>query len=186
MECPRIVVNPKPSFLTYSLHEAPREALPDVALDDAFVKDIDPATWLVRGVLQNPASASLSLNSNELPIAEKFRLAFAESDARLAPKRRTFNIAAILSAKFSTNDYADDEIIEHPSGVHSGWAALATRGVHKMVMSIGWNPYFNNTVKTIANFPSVENLVAKRALDLPSYAKFKDEPCLTKMVKSVM
>ncbi|ESQ54573.1 hypothetical protein EUTSA_v10025611mg [Eutrema salsugineum] len=87
MECPRIVVNPKPSLLTYSLNEAPREALPDVALDEPFVKDIDPETWVVRGFVQNPTSASLSLNSNELPIAEKFRLAFAERDARLAPKR---------------------------------------------------------------------------------------------------
>lgn len=87
MECPRIVVNPKPSFLSYSLHEVPREALPDVALDEPFVKDIDPKTWAVRGVVQNPTTSSLSLTSNELSIAEKFRLAFAERDARLAPKR---------------------------------------------------------------------------------------------------
>ncbi|VVB11402.1 unnamed protein product [Arabis nemorensis] len=87
MECPRIVVNPKPSFLTYSLHEVPREALPDVALDEPFVKDIDPETWVGRGVVQNLTSSPLTLTSNELPIAEKFRLAFAERDARLAPKR---------------------------------------------------------------------------------------------------
>lgn len=89
MECPRIVVNPKPSFLTYSLHEVPREALPDVALDEPFVKDIDPETWVVRGVVKIPTTTpSLSLtSSSELSIAEKFRLAFAERDARLAPKR---------------------------------------------------------------------------------------------------
>lgn len=87
MECPRIVVNPKPSLLTYSLHEVPREALPDVALDEPFVKDIDPKTWVVRGVVQNLTSSPVTLTSNELPIAEKFRLAFAERDARLAPKR---------------------------------------------------------------------------------------------------
>ncbi|CAH8336984.1 unnamed protein product [Eruca vesicaria subsp. sativa] len=88
MECPRIVVNPKPSFLSYSLHEVPREALPDVALDEPFVKDIDPETWVVRGVVKIPTTTSLSLtSSSELSIAEKFRLAFAERDARLAPKR---------------------------------------------------------------------------------------------------
>ncbi|KAL0739035.1 hypothetical protein Bca4012_015245 [Brassica carinata] len=90
MECPRIVVNPKPSFLTYSLHEVPREALPDVALDEPFVKDIDPETWVVRGVVilvKSPTTSSVSLPSSELSIAEKFRLAFAERDARLAPKR---------------------------------------------------------------------------------------------------
>ncbi|XP_018483184.1 uncharacterized protein LOC108854173 isoform X2 [Raphanus sativus] len=89
MECPRIVVNPKPSFLTYSLHEVPREALPDVALDEPFVKDIDPKTWFVRGAVKSPTTSySLSVTSDgELSIAEKFRLAFAERDARLAPKR---------------------------------------------------------------------------------------------------
>ncbi|EYU27900.1 hypothetical protein MIMGU_mgv1a0086242mg, partial [Erythranthe guttata] len=70
-----------------------------------------------------------------------------------------------------------------------GWAGLAGRGIYKMVMSVGWNPYFNNSEKTIepwllhdfdedfygedlrlvivgyirpeANFPSLESLVAK-------------------------
>ncbi|CAN8273748.1 unnamed protein product [Cochlearia groenlandica] len=88
MECPRIVVNPKPSLFTYSLHKVPREALQDVALDEPFVKDIDPKTWIVRGALQSPTpSSSLSVASNELSIAEKFRLAYAERDARSAPKR---------------------------------------------------------------------------------------------------
>ncbi|GAV76484.1 Flavokinase domain-containing protein/HAD_2 domain-containing protein [Cephalotus follicularis] len=78
---------------------------------------------------------------------------------------------------------------EHPSGVYFGWAGLPTRGVFKMVMSIGWNPYFNNTEKTVepwllhefgedfygeelrlvivgyirpeANFPYLESLIAK-------------------------
>lgn len=89
-ECPRIVVNPKPSFLTYSLHEVPREALPDVALDEPFVKDIDPKTWFLRGVVKSSPTTSHSLSvtsDRELSIAEKFRLAFAERDARLAPKR---------------------------------------------------------------------------------------------------
>jgi riboflavin kinase len=116
----------------------------------------------------------------------------------------------------STKDYAD-ELVEHPSGVYFGWAGLAKRGVFKMVMSIGWNPYFNNKEKTIepwllhdftedfygeelrliivgyirpeANFSSLESLIAKihedrevaeKALDLPSYAKFKGDPYLTK------
>lgn len=83
-ECPKIVVNPKPSLVSYRGDEFPREALPDVALDEKFVKDIDPKTWIITGVLQKPTSSPFS---NELPIAEKFRLAFAERDARLAPKR---------------------------------------------------------------------------------------------------
>ncbi|XP_010433421.1 PREDICTED: uncharacterized protein LOC104717536 [Camelina sativa] len=83
-ECPRIVVNPKPSLVAYRANKVPQEALPDIALDEPFVKDIDPKTWVVTGVVQKPTSFPLS---NELPIAEKFRLAYAERDARLAPKR---------------------------------------------------------------------------------------------------
>ncbi|PKU72911.1 bifunctional riboflavin kinase/FMN phosphatase-like [Dendrobium catenatum] len=84
-----------------------------------------------------------------------------------------------------------------------------------MVMSIGWNPYFNNTEKTVepwllhefdddfygeelrlvvvgyirpeANFPSLESLIqrihhdgriAEKALELPMYAGYKDDPYL--------
>jgi len=37
------------------------------------------------------------------------------------------------------------------TGVYFGWAGLSARGVFKMVMSIGWNPYFNNKEKTIVS-----------------------------------
>ncbi|XLR10682.1 hypothetical protein S83_038620, partial [Arachis hypogaea] len=42
-----------------------------------------------------------------------------------------------------------DLLAEHPSGIYFGWAGLSSRGVFKMVMSIGWNPYFDNKEKTI-------------------------------------
>ncbi|PIA37873.1 hypothetical protein AQUCO_02900011v1 [Aquilegia coerulea] len=54
----------------------------------------------------------------------------------------------IPTANLSTEGYSTT-LSEHPSGVYFGWAGLLTRGVYKMVMSIGWNPYFNNTEKTI-------------------------------------
>ncbi|XP_010533494.1 PREDICTED: uncharacterized protein LOC104809268 [Tarenaya hassleriana] len=85
IECPRIVINPKPSLLGYRGQQVPREALLDVSLDEPFVKDIDPKTW-VGGIGRKPTSQTPS-GSNEMPIAERFRLAFAERDARLAPKR---------------------------------------------------------------------------------------------------
>lgn len=34
-------------------------------------------------------------------------------------------------------------------GIYLGWAGLANRGVFKMVMSVGWNPYFDNAEKTV-------------------------------------
>ena len=56
----------------------------------------------------------------------------------------------ILSANLSTESYST-LLSEHPSGVYFGWAGLSNRGTYKMVMSIGWNPYFNNTEKTIVS-----------------------------------
>lgn len=101
---------------------------------------------------------------------------------------RGSKVLGIPTANISTADYPT-LLSEHPSGVYFGWAGLSNRGVYKMVMSIGWNPYFNNTEKTIepwllhdfdedfygeelrlvivgyirpeANFPSLETLIAK-------------------------
>ncbi|KAL9456166.1 hypothetical protein AB3S75_005398 [Citrus x aurantiifolia] len=127
---------------------------------------------------------------------------------------RGSKVLGIPTANLSTEGYSD-VLSEHPSGVYFGWAGLSTRGVYKMVMSIGWNPYFDNAEKTIepwllhefdedfydeelhlvivgyirpeANFPSLETLIAKihedrkvaeRALDLPLYSKYRDDPYL--------
>ncbi|XP_041025641.1 bifunctional riboflavin kinase/FMN phosphatase [Juglans microcarpa x Juglans regia] len=101
---------------------------------------------------------------------------------------RGSKVLGIPTANLSTEGYSA-LLSEHPSGVYFGWAGLSTRGVFKMVMSIGWNPYFDNTEKTIepwllhdfaedfygeelhlvvigyirpeANFPSLEGLIAK-------------------------
>ena len=66
--------------------EIPREAFPSAALDDPVVEDIDPKTWAISGFTAGSIIASTS-GSDELPMAEKFRLAFVERDNRLAPKR---------------------------------------------------------------------------------------------------
>lgn len=84
-ECPRVIVNPKPSPFGFRGNKVPREALSNIALDDHVVKDIDSRTWAVCGSV---ARATPSLSSlTELSMAEKFRLAFVERDTRLAPKR---------------------------------------------------------------------------------------------------
>ncbi|KAK9706632.1 hypothetical protein RND81_07G140600 [Saponaria officinalis] len=128
---------------------------------------------------------------------------------------RGSKVLGIPTANLSTDGYSK-LLSEYPSGVYFGWARLSKRGVYKMVMSVGWNPYFDNSEKTVepwllhdfdddfygeelwlsvigyirpeANFPSLESLVAKihddrrvaeRALDLPIYSKFKDDPYLS-------
>lgn len=84
-ECPRIIVNPKPSLFGHKGIDIPKHALHGVPLDDFLVEDIDPKTWEIPGSKLRTTPPVLS--SIELPIAEKFRLAFLERDARLAPKR---------------------------------------------------------------------------------------------------
>ncbi|CAN0892122.1 Bifunctional riboflavin kinase/FMN phosphatase [Linum grandiflorum] len=128
---------------------------------------------------------------------------------------RGSKVLGIPTANLSTEGYSD-VVSQHPSGVYFGWAKLSSRGVYKFAMSIGWNPYFNNTEKTIepwllhefesdfygedlrlvivgyirpeANFPTLESLIAKihedgriaeKALDLPRYSIYKDDPFFT-------
>uniref|UniRef100_A0A7N0VA50 RNI-like superfamily protein n=1 Tax=Kalanchoe fedtschenkoi TaxID=63787 RepID=A0A7N0VA50_KALFE len=85
-ECPRITVNPKPSSSFCKEICFPKQVLPDVALDEFVVEDVDPRTWLICGYVPKAEPCTTS-DRNELSVAEKFRLAFAERDARLAPKR---------------------------------------------------------------------------------------------------
>lgn len=35
------------------------------------------------------------------------------------------------------------------TGIYYGWASVNNGPVYKMVMSIGWNPYYKNTVKSM-------------------------------------
>ncbi|XP_010277964.1 PREDICTED: bifunctional riboflavin kinase/FMN phosphatase isoform X2 [Nelumbo nucifera] len=116
---------------------------------------------------------------------------------------RGSKVLGIPTANLSTEGYSE-VLSEHPSGVYFGWAGLSTRGIYKMVMSIGWNPYFNNTEKTIepwllhdfdedfygeelhlvivgyirpeANFPSLESLIEKIHEDRKIAEKALDLP----------
>lgn len=38
---------------------------------------------------------------------------------------------------------------EIKTGVYFGWAQVEEGPVHKMVMSIGWNPYYQNKEKSM-------------------------------------
>ncbi|XP_019722603.1 riboflavin kinase [Hippocampus comes] len=47
-----------------------------------------------------------------------------------------------------------DCVVEHlpgdiGTGIYYGWACVGNGDVHKMVMSIGWNPYYKNTKKSM-------------------------------------
>ncbi|XP_073008650.1 uncharacterized protein [Typha latifolia] len=85
-ECPRIILNPPLSSISFRGMKVPIEASADVALDHSIVEDIDPNTWATAAARRSHLHAS-SDDAFEIPMAERFRLAFVERDARLAPKR---------------------------------------------------------------------------------------------------
>lgn len=62
-----------------------------------------------------------------------------------------------LVANLCPDDFSP-VLSELTSGVYFGWAGLSTRGIYKMVMSIGWNPYFDNNEKTIVSLNKVDHL----------------------------
>lgn len=62
--------------------------------------------------------------------------------------KRGSKMLGIPTANISTEGYSA-VLSEYPPGVYFGWAGLQNHGVYKMVMSIGWNPYFDNAEKTI-------------------------------------
>uniref|UniRef100_A0A493SY55 riboflavin kinase n=2 Tax=Anas TaxID=8835 RepID=A0A493SY55_ANAPP len=47
-----------------------------------------------------------------------------------------------------------DQVVESfpsdiPTGVYYGWASVGNGDVHKMVLSIGWNPFYKNIKKSV-------------------------------------
>ncbi|OEL23367.1 hypothetical protein BAE44_0015617, partial [Dichanthelium oligosanthes] len=86
-ECPRVTINPQPSPYDLSGSRVPVEALASVPLDHSIVEDIDPKTWAVSAAPRRPVAPPNPNAPPEIPIAERFRLAYVEREARLAPKR---------------------------------------------------------------------------------------------------
>ena len=55
--------------------------------------------------------------------------------------------------EFIAANFPDEVVNDLPeeinTGVYYGWAKVDNGPVHKMVMSIGWNPYFRNIKKSM-------------------------------------
>lgn len=41
------------------------------------------------------------------------------------------------------------------TGVYCGWASVKDGEVHKMVMSVGWNPFYNNQEKSMVGYTNL-------------------------------
>ncbi|KAH0628251.1 hypothetical protein JD844_009147, partial [Phrynosoma platyrhinos] len=57
-----------------------------------------------------------------------------------------------FSLYFSAN-FSEEVVDSFPSdistGIYYGWACVGNGDVHKMVLSIGWNPYYKNVKKSV-------------------------------------
>lgn len=58
------------------------------------------------------------------------------------------NFSSLSSANFGVDvvDKLPDDI---ETGIYFGWATVDNDIVHKMVMSIGWNPFYENKQKSM-------------------------------------
>ncbi|KAG0613691.1 hypothetical protein M758_6G122300 [Ceratodon purpureus] len=61
---------------------------------------------------------------------------------------RGSKVLGIPTANLPTSAFSS-QLADHVCGIYIGWAGLSNRGVYKMVMSVGWNPYFENSQKTV-------------------------------------
>ena len=56
---------------------------------------------------------------------------------------------------FTVANYPED-VVEHlpqsfDTGIYYGWACVDRGDVHKMVLSVGWNPFYNNKKKSMVS-----------------------------------
>ena len=66
--------------------------------------------------------------------------------------RMTLCLFPLLCAANLPTSAISKELREHVCGIYIGWAGLSNRGVYKMVMSVGYNPFFGNCEKTVVSF----------------------------------
>jgi hypothetical protein len=123
-ECPRVTVNPQPSLFDLCGSKIPVEALATVPLDHSIVEDIDPKTWAVSAPPRRIVGPPNPNAPPEIPIAERFRLAYVEREARLAPKRAKRERQQRRRAE---RDYVMNDINARSIAL----AAQATRNLHK-------------------------------------------------------
>ena len=64
-----------------------------------------------------------------------------------------------LAANFP-NDVIEGLPKEFETGIYYGWAQVGDSTVHKMVMSVGWNPYYQNEKKSMVRRDTCFNLIS--------------------------
>lgn len=69
---------------------------------------------------------------------------------------KTSSLIKKILCQHSTANYPLDVVKQLPNdienGIYFGWANIDNGDVHKMVMSIGWNPFFDNKEKSMVSW----------------------------------
>ena len=69
---------------------------------------------------------------------------------------RIFNFLSFVSANFEES-VVEKLPVEFNCGIYCGWASVNNGPVYKMVMSIGFNPFYSNTKKTMVSNDNIEH-----------------------------
>ena len=75
-----------------------------------------------------------------------------------------------FSANFPPN-VVDRLPADIEGGVYCGWASVDNGPVYKMVLSIGWNPYYHNTKKSMVIMPYKMSRIMRK----PAFCKCKNK-----------
>ncbi|XP_023377717.1 riboflavin kinase isoform X1 [Pteropus alecto] len=59
------------------------------------------------------------------------------------------NHGEVLQSSNFPEQVVDNLPADVSTGIYYGWASVGSGEVHKMVVSIGWNPYYKNTKKSM-------------------------------------
>ena len=64
---------------------------------------------------------------------------------------------SLLSPANFPNSVVDNLPADISTGIYYGWACVGNGDLYKMVMSIGWNPYYKNVKKSMVDYFSSRN-----------------------------
>lgn len=90
----------------------------------------------------------------------------------------TSSFCICFSANFS-EETVETFPSDIPTGIYYGWASVANGDVHKMVLSIGWNPYYKNVKKSVVRtsvLTSLWDIVVLSSRNL--FGEFPFQSCL--------
>ena len=105
-----------------------------------------------------------------------------------SPSANLFFLSSSLPSPANFPDAVVDNLpADISTGIYYGWACVGNGDVYKMVMSIGWNPYYKNTKKSMVSRKAAfiaNHLVTYWEINLYNYRWSLTIPCSVNIVTS--